>query len=85
VLHPYGELGLVEIAEPGRAFVDATESILKRGMPPGWRSQVKLFLDALSWDRTWVEMRTLMDERLATIRALAAPALVAVPPVRRPR
>jgi UDP-galactopyranose mutase len=85
VLHPYGELGLVEIAEPGRAFVDATESILKRGMPPGWRSQVKVFLDALSWDRTWVEMRTLMDERLATIRALAAPALVAVPPVRRPR
>jgi UDP-galactopyranose mutase len=85
VLYPYGELGLVKIAEPGRGFVDAIESILRNGMQPGWRSQVEVFLDTLSWDRTWLEMQTLMDEHLATIRALAAPALVTTPPVRRPR
>jgi UDP-galactopyranose mutase len=85
VLYPYGELGLVKIAQPGSGFVNAIESILRNGMQPGWRSQVKVFLDTLSWDRTWLEMRTLMDEHLATIRALAAPALVTTPPVRRPQ
>ena len=70
VVHPYGDLGLVAIAEDAQQFVAAAERLLRAGRDPSWRADVKAFLDRLSWDATWGEMNRLMEEKLAR-KALA--------------
>jgi len=59
VVHPYGDMGLVEIADTASAFVDACERLLHR---PGeqWLTKVDRFLAQNSWDKTWNGMEKLM-------------------------
>lgn len=60
VVRPYGELGLVSIADSVSDFVRAIEAALS-GPPRGWRTRVDRFLSKMSWDRTWTEMAHLID------------------------
>ncbi len=60
VVRPYGERGFVAIAESAGAFVVAIERALA-GQPSEWRDEVDGFLSQMSWDRTWTEMRSLID------------------------
>ncbi len=65
VVEPYGNLGLVTIADEPRAFVAAIEYALDQGKDPVWRGKVDAFLAGNSWDRTWTRMRELVDTAVA--------------------
>jgi glycosyltransferase involved in cell wall biosynthesis len=66
VVRPYGERGLVEIADEPGAFVAAVERAFERLCPEGacraeWLAQVDEFLARGSWSRTWQQMSSLID------------------------
>lgn len=66
VVHPYGELGLVEIAGSPQSFAAAAERCLERGdLARGWLRRVDEYLAGNSWDRTWHRMSDLVDEAAA--------------------
>jgi UDP-galactopyranose mutase len=62
VVRPYGDLGLVEIAEDPAAFVGAVERALHRTADDRetWLQRVDELLALGSWNRTWQEMSDLM-------------------------
>jgi glycosyltransferase involved in cell wall biosynthesis len=71
VVKPYGEEGLVEIADGPEAFVAAVErSLLKGGAGYGeeWLGRVDEFLSHGSWSRTWQQMSELIDAAIASRR-----------------
>jgi UDP-galactopyranose mutase len=60
VVRPYGEQGLVRIADTPEAFVEALEAAMTEDA--GARlARVDAFLVSTSWDRTWAEMKRLLD------------------------
>jgi UDP-galactopyranose mutase len=56
VVHPYGEMGFVEIADDAEGFVLGIEKVLARPMEP-WLQGVDRFLACNSWDMTWAGMK----------------------------
>lgn len=57
VVVPYGQRGLVRIADSADAFVRAIEEVLAEDPArPAWREAVRTFLAGTSWDRTWARM-----------------------------
>ena len=72
VVRPYGERGLVQIADRPDAFVAAVEAAWspERG---DWRRDADALLATMSWDRTWTAMNELL-ETFATRRQPAARA-----------
>lgn len=62
VVSPYGEAGLVHIADDPAGFVAAIEAAFDDTDDPAWRSAVAENLRGNSWDRTWERMRGLMIE-----------------------
>jgi UDP-galactopyranose mutase len=61
VVRPYGERGLVRIADEPLAFVAAVERALAE--EPGLRhARADGFLANMSWDRTWSAMDTLLRQ-----------------------
>lgn len=89
VVRPYGERGLVQIADTPEETIAAVIAAL--GQTPQkratWLSRVDDFLKGNSWDRTWSEMDELIQAaavraatgagtdvaRSATVRAIAVP------------
>ena len=83
VVRPYGELGLVHIADTPAEFVAAVEKALGEDAAARMK-KVDAFLGQTSWDQTWGRMSELVEDvvaarraRLAPRRALAAPAAAA--------
>lgn len=76
VVSPYGDLGLVSIADDARTFVDAAEHLLSRSGSEAfrWLAQVDAFLSALSWDRTWSAMWDLIQDAIREPKEMAASA-----------
>jgi UDP-galactopyranose mutase len=67
VVTPYGDAGLVEIADDARSFTEAVESVLKR--PYGsWLASVDAMLANMSWDQTFDEIHALMRRRLWAVQ-----------------
>ena len=65
VVRPYGEDGLVWIAEGAAKFVRALETILDQGGPqPYWLKRVDEFLSQNSWDQTWERMARRIEAAL---------------------
>jgi len=63
VVRPYGDEDLVAIGGTATEFGNAIAIAL--GSPdPTWRGRVDKFLSQLSWDRTWADMRTLVEDAL---------------------
>ena len=60
VVRPYGELGLVRIADTVGDFVAAVEASLAEDRA-AWLPEVDRFLAGQSWDTTWRQMRDLLD------------------------
>lgn len=91
VVRPYGEQGLVSIADTVADFVQAVARALsEEAHNEEWRARVDEFLAQTSWDRTWSQMARLIDDAVkarrartvvapsaATARTLAASALPA--------
>jgi UDP-galactopyranose mutase len=64
VVRPYGELGLVHIAETAEEFVAACEKALQENSEQRLK-QADEFLSQISWDKTWSEMATLINEAIS--------------------
>ena len=60
VVTPWGDDGLVSIADGAAAVVSAGEAMLKARREP-WLEKVDRRLSTMSWDRTWSEMVRLID------------------------
>jgi UDP-galactopyranose mutase len=60
VVRPYGELGLVRIADTVGDFVAAVEEALREEREPRI-ARVDEFLHDMSWDKTWAGMKRLVD------------------------
>jgi UDP-galactopyranose mutase len=65
VVRPYGELGLVRIADTPEDFVRACEAALAEDRA-SWLPRVDAHLATMSWDITWSQMKALLDA--ATVR-----------------
>ena len=75
VVRPYGETGLVRIADEPREFAAAAEELMREGISAEWLSRVDAFLAQNTWDRTWARMAELIDgvaERRRAARAAGA-------------
>ncbi len=72
VVTPYGESGLVEIADGPESFVAAVERALSlarsREDRGAWLSRVDEHLSRSSWTRTWQRMSGLIEETVAAQR-----------------
>lgn len=65
VISPYGESGLVEIADEAPGFVESAERLLAYGRSAGWLAKVDRHLAQSSWDLTWSGMERAMLRALA--------------------
>lgn len=77
VVSPYGQMGLVRIANDAQEFTTAIDDLLKsEATSKEWLEKVDTFLATMSWDETWTRMSQLIDEAVAkkTRRALRARA-----------
>ncbi len=63
VVRPYGEQNLVEIAETAEEFAAAGDKLLQMEKME-WLETVDEFLVHISWDKTWYEMKRLIDEAI---------------------
>jgi glycosyltransferase involved in cell wall biosynthesis len=72
VIRPYGDLGLVEIADTAEEIVAKAEGLLQREREP-WLTRVDRYLATISWDITWRNMDQIM--RAAMRRPVSADAL----------
>ena len=66
VVTPYGQLGLVSIAENPDQFIAAAEKIFAEPENASWQINVRNFLDQMSWDRTWRAMDQLIEGVLSS-------------------
>ena len=64
VVNPYGELGLVHIADDAESFIKAAENIFNDTNNVGWRKKVDKYLSGISWNDTWHQMSELIDKAL---------------------
>ncbi len=63
VVHPYGESGLVHIAESPEDFEAAIEKAMQMTGNTEWQENVDGFLSTNSWDLTWQRMKDLLEEQ----------------------
>jgi len=62
VVHPYGQMGLVKIADTAAAFVAEAEYLMSPHFRrQNWIREVDEFLSLSSWDRTWSRMMQLIN------------------------
>lgn len=79
VVRPYGQLGLVRIADTVVEFVAAAEAAMKQKEDEsGWLHQVDAFLAQTSWDHTWADMMQLVESAMDHATPTDAAALTAV-------
>lgn len=64
VVSPYGDMGLVQIADTAGEFINAAERIFYEKDKTKWRAKVDKYLDGLSWNKTWHNMTNLIEEAL---------------------
>ncbi|KAA9038569.1 glycosyltransferase family 1 protein [Ginsengibacter hankyongi] len=65
VVNPYGQKGLVHIADNATGFIDAAEKIFACRDNKAWLKAVDEFLADMSWNNTWHQMSELMENALA--------------------
>ena len=66
VVYPYGQMGLVRIANDAQEFTAAIDDLLKsEANRKEWLEKVDTFLATMSWDETWARMSQLIDDVVA--------------------
>jgi UDP-galactopyranose mutase len=73
VVRPYGQMGLVRIADTVAEFTAAVEAALKEDSAAR-TSEVDAFLSQNSWDQTWSRMDELIEGVVSSRRDYAAAA-----------
>jgi UDP-galactopyranose mutase len=61
VVRPYGEMGIVRIADDAPSFVAAAEELMEAGADADWLARVDAMLAQNTWDRTWARMSELIE------------------------
>lgn len=74
VVRPYGDAGLVEIADTAEDMVRKSEHVMQRERGP-WLERVDRHLANTSWDKTWRSMQSLID-RAAQAKTTAGAASI---------
>lgn len=64
VVTPYGDKGLVFIADTAPEFVAAIQKALTIQHDKEWMEEVDAFLDNISWDKTWSFMKNQLNRTL---------------------
>lgn len=64
VIVPYGEMGLVSIGKDAQEFESAIEAALTEEDPGKWQTAVDAFLQEISWDITWNNMKGLIKKHI---------------------
>lgn len=72
VVRPYGELGLVHIADTPEDFIKAIETALEEPDKAARWAQVDEFLAQNSWNETWARMCGLIDDAIAARRKMGS-------------
>jgi UDP-galactopyranose mutase len=72
VVSPYGELGMVRIADDPQSFIAAIEAALAED-PAARRAATDAYLGRVSWDETWSRMWALVLEARDRARSGAVP------------
>ena len=75
VVHPYGEAGLVHIADDAEDFVRACEAAMAEDGRERQR-RADQFLTEMSWDFTWADMSALVTETVRSKAAASGPGRV---------
>lgn len=75
VVNPYGNQGLVAIADDAETFVREVEQLAREGQDPAWLQRVDHLLTRVSWDRTFSSMQNLIESTKTanTMRKTALP------------
>ena len=75
-VRPYGELGMVHIADSPADFVQAAQDLLGNSQARfHWLKRVDDFLSDMSWDQTWSQMSRLLNQVVAARRdSIARPS-----------
>ena len=73
VVRPYGQQGLVRIADSVDDFIAAVDDALRADRTTH-QHMADAFLQRMSWDDTWERMRELMDGMARLKRAASAPS-----------
>ena len=73
VVRPYGEVGLVKIAETAEEFVASIQAALTEDLGEHRRKAAE-FLETMSWDKTYEAMSELIEESIASKREAVATA-----------
>ncbi|HEV2860480.1 MAG TPA: glycosyltransferase family 1 protein [Pyrinomonadaceae bacterium] len=76
VVRPYGETGLVRIADEAEAFAAAADELMKAGVSEEWLARVDAFLAQNTWDKTWARMEELITGVVAQRTAARAAGAV---------
>ena len=87
VVRPYGDQGLVGIAETAESFVTRCEEALSwtASEHKQWLTRVDRFLARISWDQTWADMNGLVERLIANRqRVRAAQMKPTLTPLRSP-
>jgi UDP-galactopyranose mutase len=81
VVRPYGQLGLVKVADTSDDFIQAVEEMLgaNENERSQWLERVDSFLSGMSWDQTWAEMSQLIEKVVDSRKTSLPPA---PPPVK---
>jgi UDP-galactopyranose mutase len=72
VVTPYGDLGLVRIADGASGFIREADALLKSPLDDEFMKRADRFLAQSSWDKTWNEMNELMNNTLSIKRSRLA-------------
>ena len=64
VVSPYGDLGLVHIADTAEEFIMAADAIFQNKNISSWKGKVDNYLENISWNKTWHDMTALIEEAL---------------------
>jgi glycosyltransferase involved in cell wall biosynthesis len=64
VINPYGELGLVGIANGPQEFISVAERLMDGPVSTGVRASIDKFLSQSSWNKTWSDMNKLIEQKL---------------------
>ncbi len=83
VITPYGDLGLVSIAGTAEEYLAAADAILARPGDAAFQARVDQFLSQFSWDKTWNEMKMVMNKSFSMNLAAAQKRLFILPSTER--
>ena len=67
VVRPYGQQKMVRIADTAQDWIAAIDGLMvHEANDPKWRANVDSFLAQNSWDITWMKMRRMIEDRIAS-------------------